>query len=145
MKVLSYKPEGYLPGIILDRNSGKFEISGKTCPEDAVEFYDPVFEWLDEYANDPIDETVFNFRLTYFNTVSSKIIMMIMFRLEELSEDGHNVKVKWFYPEDDEDIEEAGVDYEGMLEVDFEMIAYDDDEDESDDSNIADQLIDSLL
>ena len=145
MKVLSYKPEGYLPGIILDRDSGKFEISGKTCPEDAVEFYDPVFEWLDEYANDPIDETVFNFRLTYFNTVSSKIIMMIMFRLEELSEDGHNVKVKWFYPEDDEDIEEAGVDYEGMLEVDFEMIAYGDDDDESDDSNIADQLIDSLL
>lgn len=143
MKVLSYKPEGYLPGIILDRNSGKFEISGKTCPEDAIEFYDPVFEWLDEYANDPIDETVFNFRLTYFNTVSSKIIMMIMFRLEELSEDGHNVKVKWFYPEDDEDIEEAGVDYDGMLEVDFEMIAYDDDN--PDDNNIADQLIDSLL
>ncbi len=144
MKVLSYKPEGYLPGIILDRNSGKFEISGKTCPEDAVEFYDPVFNWLDEYANDPIDETVFNFRLTYFNTVSSKIIMMIMFRLEELAEDGHNVRIKWFYPEDDEDIEEAGADYKGMLNIDFEMIAYEDEE-KSDDNDIADQLIDSLL
>ena len=43
MKVLSYKPEGYLPEIILDKNTGRFEISGKTCPEDAIEFYDPVF------------------------------------------------------------------------------------------------------
>jgi hypothetical protein len=42
MKILSYQPQGYLPGIILDKESGKFEISGKTCPEDAIEFYDPV-------------------------------------------------------------------------------------------------------
>lgn len=145
MKVLSYKPEGYLPGIILDKNTGRFEISGKTCPEDAIEFYDPVFDWLDEYAKNPNDETVFNFRLTYFNTVSSKIIMMIMLRLEEISEEGHSVEIKWFYPEDDEDLEEAGEDYQGMLSLDFELIEYDDELEGSDKNDIADQLIDSLL
>ena len=145
MKILSYKAEGYLPGIILDKDSGKFEISGKSCPEDAIEFYDPVFNWLDEYEKKPLDKTVFDFRLTYFNTVSSKIIMMIMLRLEELFEDGHEVKVRWFYPEDDEDMEEAGDDYKGMLEVDFELIVCNDDKEEFNDSDIADQLIDSLL
>ena len=144
MKILIYKPEGYLPGIILDKDSGKFELFGQTCPEDAIEFYAPVFDWLDEYAKNPIDKMIFDFKLTYFNTVSSKIIMMIMLRLEELAEEGHNVKIRWFYPEDDEDIEEAGDDYKGMLEIDFEMVAYDDESEESGD-DFADQLIDSLF
>ncbi|MCF6366306.1 MAG: DUF1987 domain-containing protein [Bacteroidales bacterium] len=142
---MSYKPDGYLPGIILDRDSGKFEISGKTCPEDAIEFYDPVFNWLDEYSQNPLEETVFDFRLTYFNTVSSKILMMIMLRLEEISEKGNNVKVRWFYPEDDEDLEEAGQDFENMLDVNFELIPYEDDDNDDDNVGITDSLIDSLL
>jgi len=146
MKILSYQPEGYLPGILLDRGSGKFEISGKTCPEDAIEFYEPVFNWLDEYAQDPLEQTIFDFRLTYFNTVSSKILMMIMLRLEELSEEGNNVKVRWFYPEDDEDLEEAGQDFESMVDIDFEFVSYEDDEDdEFYESDSAGDLIDSLL
>ena len=143
MKILSYKPEGYLPGIILDRDSEKFEISGKTCPEDAVEFYEPVFDWLEEYSENPLKNTIFDFRLTYYNTVSSKILMMVMMRLEEISESGNNVKIRWFYPEDDEDMEEAGEDYEGMLELDFEMIAYKDET--SMNGDLTDSIIDSLL
>ena len=145
MKILSYQPQGYLPGIILDKDSGKFEISGKTCPEDAIEFYEPVLKWLDEYSQDPLQETIFNFRLTYFNTVSSKILMMIMIRLEELSEGGSEVKVKWFYPEDDEDLEEAGQDFEDMVDLEFEFVPYDDEIDGPESGDTAGNLIDSLL
>lgn len=143
MNILTYEEQGYLPGIILDKESGKFEISGKTCPEDAIEFYDPVFEWLDEYSDNPLAKTVFDFRLTYFNTVSSKILMMIMMRLEEIYEDGNDVTIRWFYPEDDEDLEEAGEDFESMLEVNFEMISYEEDDEYEDDET--EGLIDSLL
>ena len=143
MKILSYTPEGYLPGIILDRESGKFEISGKTCPEDAIEFYEPVFEWLEEYSKNPLEKTVFDFKLTYFNTVSSKIIMMIMMRLEELSDEGNDVSIRWFFPEDDEDLEESGEDFQSMLEIDFEFVPYDDGERE--DEELTSDLIDSLL
>jgi hypothetical protein len=143
MKLLNYEPAEYLPGIILDKQSGKFEISGKTCPEDAVAFYDPVFDWMDEYSQDPLEETIFDFRLTYFNTVSSKILMMIMMRLEEMSEEGNKVKIRWFYPEDDDDLEEAGDDFNTMLEIEFEMIPYKDNND--DDSEAFGKLIDSLL
>jgi hypothetical protein len=143
MQLLNYEPAEYLPGIILDKDSGKFEISGKTCPEDAVAFYDPVFDWLDEYSQDPLEDTVFDFRLTYFNTVSSKIIMMIMMRLEEINEEGNKVKIRWFYPEDDEDLEEAGDDFSSMLEIEFEMVPYSDNNDQ--DSAAFGKLIDSLL
>lgn len=143
MKILSYTPEGYLPGIILDKETGKFEILGKTCPEDAIEFYEPVFQWLDEYSKAPLEKTVFDFKLTYFNTVSSKVIMMIMMRLEEIQQEGNEVVIRWFYPEDDEDLEESGIDFESMLGMDFEFIPYSDDE--GDDIEINDDLIDSLF
>jgi hypothetical protein len=143
MELLKYEPAEYLPCIILDKEAGKFEISGKTCPEDAVAFYDPVFDWLDEYIQNPLEETIFDFRLTYFNTVSSKILMMIMMRLEEMNEEGNKVKIRWYYPEDDEDLEEAGDDFSTMLEIEFEMIPYSDHTDE--DTTAFGKLIDSLL
>ena len=144
MKLLNYEPKEYLPGIILDKQSGKFEIWGKTCPEDAVAFYEPVFDWLDEYVDDPLEKTVFDFRLTYFNTVSSKILMMIMMRLEEMKESGGDVKIRWFYPEEDDDLEEAGVDFSGILEIDFEMIPYCSENNENE-IDPFENLFDSLL
>lgn len=124
MEVIRYDESGYLPGIILDKENGHFEISGKACPEDPVEFYQPVFDWFDEYAESPLEETVFNFKMTYYNTATSKVLMMIMQRLEEISDDGNKVKIRWHYPEDDEDMEEAGEEYADIVEVPFEQVSY---------------------
>ena len=52
---------------------------------------------------------------------------MIMQRLEEISDDGNKVIVRWHFPEDDEDMEEAGEDYSEMVDVEFEMISYEED------------------
>jgi len=41
-------------------------------------------------------------------------------KLESLS--GTSVKVKWYYEEDDEDMLEAGEDYEAIIDLPFEMI-----------------------
>ncbi len=130
MRIIKFKAENYLPGITLDRENGKFEITGKTCPENALSFYQPILDWLDEYADNPLEETVFDFRLTYYNTVSSKIIMMILVRLEEILEEGNDVKVRWFYPEGDEDIQESGEEYAELVNIEFEMIPYDEEEDD---------------
>jgi hypothetical protein len=145
MKLLYYEPKEYLPGIILDKQTGKFEFYGKTCPEDAVAFYEPVFDWLDEYTKEPLEKTVFDFRLTYFNTVSSKILMMIMMRLEEMNEAGNDVKIRWFYPEEDDDLAEAGNDFSGLLEIDFEMIPYNEDNTYESENESVEKMFDSLL
>ncbi len=127
MKKIKYEESGYLPGIILDRDIKKMEISGRACPEDPVEFYQPVFDWLNEYMKDPDEKTVFEFKMSYYNTSSSKIIMMIMQRLEELADEGNDVLIKWYFLEDDEDMEEAGEDYSEMVDIEFEMISYKED------------------
>jgi hypothetical protein len=112
------------PKIILDATSDILEISGRSLPEDVSSFYEPVLNWLDEYAGQPNKKTVFNFKLTYFNTASSKLLLDILMRLEDLHEKGHEVLIRWHYPEDDEDMAEAGEEYADLVDVPFEKVAY---------------------
>ncbi|HUW07549.1 MAG TPA: DUF1987 domain-containing protein [Williamwhitmania sp.] len=112
------------PHVILDPDNEIFEISGRSLPEDVTAFYEPVLTWLDEYAQNPNSKTAFTFRLVYFNTASSKLLLDILMKLEQMHEDGKNVIVKWFYPEDDEDMQEAGEEYADIVDVPFEQIGY---------------------
>lgn len=112
------------PRIILDAENEVFEISGMSLPEDVNLFFEPVLAWIEDYAAKPNPETVFCFKLTYFNTASSKLILDILFKLEEMFEDGHTVKVHWYYPEDDEDMRESGEEYSELVDLPFELISY---------------------
>jgi len=112
------------PEILFDLENKVFEISGKSLPEDVNEFYGPVMDWLTEYSKNPLPETTFNFKFNYFNTASSKIILDILLILEDIHKNGNDVKVKWFYPGYDEDMQEAGEEYSEMAEVPFEHIRY---------------------
>ena len=112
------------PGIRLDAASDIFELSGRSLPEDVVKFYKPILDWLDEYAQSPNDHTVFNFKLSYFNTASSKIILDILMKLEGMHDDGKSLSIKWHYPSDDEDMEEAGKEYADIVSVPIELVEY---------------------
>ncbi len=110
------------PAITLDKAAGKFEFSGKSLPEDVSTFYAPVFAWISAYGEDANPESTFVFKMTYFNTASSKIILDVLMRLEELHEDGKNITVEWHYEEDDEDMQEAGEEYSEIVEIPFKFI-----------------------
>jgi hypothetical protein len=112
------------PKVILDKEKEILEISGRSLPEDVASFYEPVLTWLDEYAQDPNSKTIFNFKLVYFNTASSKLLLDILMKLEEIHEAGHDVLIRWHFPEDDEDMEEAGEEYADIVDVPFEQVSY---------------------
>ena len=125
MEVIKIAGTDDTPSVILDVENDIFEISGRSLPEDVTAFYEPILEWLDEYAEKgPNKKTVFNFKLVYFNTASSKLILDILLKLEEMYEDGKDVVIRWHYPEDDEDMEEAGEEYADIVEVPFEQVSY---------------------
>ena len=145
MKVLSYKSEKLLPGILLDRESGKFKIFGKSCPVDAFEFYDPIFIWLDEYLLNPLKSTVLDLKLTYFNTVSAKFLLRIMTKMEKLSGLGNDVKIRWFYNEGDDEMEEAGEEFENILKVKFELISIKDETNETENDDYFNDLMDDIM
>lgn len=124
MDIINITGTDDVPSVILDASAGKFEMSGRSLPEDVSAFYKPILDWMAEYAENANPKTVFDFKLTYFNTASSKIILDILMQLEEMSNDGKEVLIKWHYPSDDEDMEEAGEEYSEIVDVPFEKVAY---------------------
>jgi hypothetical protein len=124
MEAIKIKGTEDTPTVILDAAENYFEISGRSLPEDVTSFYGPIIAWLSEYNKNPNPKTVFNFKLEYFNTASSKLILDVLMKLEELATAGHDVLVKWHYPEDDEDMQEAGNEYADIVEVPFELVSY---------------------
>lgn len=126
MNIIKYEPQGLKPGITLDTTMNSFELYGKSCPENVVEFYQPILDWLEEYKTNALDKTVFEFRLQYYNTASSKVLFVIMQKLESIFESGKEVLIKWYYPEDDEALEEAGEEYDDLIDVPFELIPIED-------------------
>jgi hypothetical protein len=110
------------PSVKFDYGEGIFEIKGRSIPENSVEFYKPLVDWLDIYKETPLTKTVVNIRLEYFNTSSSKCILDIFKKLETIHKAKNDVEVNWYYEEDDEDMLEAGEDYESIIRVPFKMI-----------------------
>jgi len=103
------------PEINFDGNTLQFTISGRSLPEDVTSFYQPVTSWLD----------VFHFKLEYFNTASSKVILDILMKIEEIVNDKQsNLSVKWHHQESDEDMLEAGEEYKELVSVPFEIVSY---------------------
>jgi hypothetical protein len=124
MTTLRIEPEDDTPMITLSKEKGIFEISGKSMPEDVVFFYQPVLEWMDAYKADPLEKTVFDFKLIYFNTASSKLILDLLMYLEEIQEKGNEVLVRWHSLKSDEDMHEAGEEYADMTDLKFEYLTF---------------------
>jgi SiaC family regulatory phosphoprotein len=124
METLRIEQTDDSPQVILDQEDSQFEISGKSLPEDVVEFYQPVLNWINEYRKNPLASTEFNMKLTYFNTASSKLIMDIFLILEEMVEEGHKVLIRWHSLRSDEDMQEAGKEFDEMIDIPFEHAIY---------------------
>jgi len=124
MKVLKIEPGEGEPKVILDKENGIFEFSGKSFPEDVREFYNPILEWFEEYSKSTNPSTVVDFKLSYFNTASSKMLLDIFYKLEAIAQEDKEVKIRWYHLEDDDDMFEAGEEYSEMIDVPFEFISY---------------------
>lgn len=123
MEVMKIAGTDDTPSVMLDAANDIFEISGRSLPEDVAAFYNPIIEWMDQYNQNPNAKTIFSFKLIYFNTASSKMLLDILMKLEDLQKLGKDALVKWHYAEDDEDMKEAGEEYADIVDVPFEQIS----------------------
>lgn len=110
------------PTVKFDSLSGVLVIRGRSIPENSIDFYKPLIDWLDAYPADNGEGLTLNMELEYFNTSSSKCILDVFKKLENISKQGKTVSVKWHYEEDDEDMLEAGEDYDAIIDIAFEMV-----------------------
>lgn len=124
MNSLYFAKTSKTPEITFDPKNEVFEIVGRSIPENSVEFYRPVMEWLDAYQKEPDGYLYLIVKLEYFNTSSSKCLIDIFRKLEKMHNNGQQVLIKWYFEEEDEDMKESGEDFKDILKVPVEMIAY---------------------
>jgi len=110
------------PSVEFDQEKGELTVRGRSIPENSIDFYKPLIDWIDQYALQPANQTVVHMRLEYFNTSSSKCIFDVFKKLESIKKSGKDISVKWHYEEDDEDMLEAGEDYDAIIDLDFTMV-----------------------
>ena len=112
------------PEVILNKHDGEIKFSGRSMPEDAKGFYIPLKEWISEYAQNPAPGTRVVFAYEYFNTASSKMVMELIEEVKKIGEKDQQLIVEWHYLEDDDDMLEAGEDYEEMTGIEFHYLSY---------------------
>ncbi len=108
------------PEVNFDNKTGVLVIKGNSIPENSYELYQPLVDWVSKYIELPKPYTDVTIFLEYFNTTSSKYLYELLKKFELIEA---NVKVRWYYISDDEDMLMAGEEYQSMLNVDFELIS----------------------
>jgi len=116
------------PGVILDPENSKFEISGESRPPDVGNFYGEILRWMDDYSQHLVrsyeskDPVVFNFDLEYFNSSSAKYILDFCKQIAAIPSKGKNTAIRWHYEADDMDMLEVGKELSRMAKFPFEFI-----------------------
>jgi len=109
------------PSVNFDFSTGVLTMEDESLPEDAKVFYDPIIEKLKEYLATKPKKVVFEMKMVYFNTSSSKKLLDIFDLFLDYPE--IDTTIKWFCP--DEDMRDAGNEFFFILDkkIPFEFIS----------------------
>lgn len=112
------------PAIDFDAQNKIMAIRGESYPENAFKFYEPVLGWLNDFLSQvETDGTIqMNLNLPYFNTSSSKCLMMILEKLEEAHNLGKQIVVNWYYDRDNESELECAEEFKEFVDLTFNII-----------------------
>lgn len=119
METLKIEASIDTPAILLDFEKGYFELSGKSYPEDTLEFYAPILEKINEYAINPKESSHLVFKLVYFNSSSYKPILDLIRKMEEIKNMNKQVTIEWQYKTGDTDMKEVGEEFSEVVTVPF--------------------------
>jgi hypothetical protein len=122
MDIIEISPTEITPKVLLDRDNGVFLIQGKSLPEDVKSFYNPIIDWFDKYQNVPNDSTNIVLDFDYFNTASSKMILILLSKLRDIHKLGKTVEVTWMFPMYDAELAEAGEEFSDLLNIPFNFV-----------------------
>lgn len=113
MNSLKIESTAITPEINFDIDNNTLSLLKVSKPENAIEFYKPLFDFIDRFETDvvkpkQIDRITVEFKFDYFNTSSAKIIHQLLTKFKKISRMGIKIDVNWYYPDDDEDMLEDG-------------------------------------
>jgi hypothetical protein len=124
MEKLFFECQKESPCVHYDKEQNIFEISGKSFAKYSRHIYKDVLDWLNEYIKKPNKETIVSFKFEFYDTSSAKMILEILKKLDWLYSQKHKVEIHWYFPEDDDDIEEAGEIYSNLINAPVKVIPF---------------------
>lgn len=107
---------------VLFKPDGHLKMRGRSIHEDAVKFFAPLLNWVEDYVESPPDFTTVDIQLEYFNSASAKFILNILQDLVKVIVAGRKLVINWYYEEGDDDILERGEYFASILNLDFNFI-----------------------
>ena len=130
MKFLRIESSKFTPGIVLDPNHSMMEFFGFSLPENAIEFYEPVINWLNdlvaEVEKDSHSHSEMNviFKLVYFNSSSLRQLLEIFHLLAVVYQHGVAVNITWQYDSEDPQMADSGKELGDLTKVPVTVVAY---------------------
>ncbi len=113
------------PEVLLDKSGGLIKLTGRSLPEDAKNFYKPIMDWIVNYASSTKINTRVIFQYEYINSSSSKMILELLDLIKQVFEKKESLLyVEWRYLDEDDDMLEAGEDFEERAGINFNFVRY---------------------
>ncbi|KOA19751.1 hypothetical protein CLHOM_18400 [Clostridium homopropionicum DSM 5847] len=112
------------PEIDFDPSNNILKISGQSYPENAFKFYEPIFQWVDDYIKEIQGELLIEieFKMPYINSSSSKCIIMLLDKFQEAFDSGKDIIINWYYDEENESTIECAEEFKEDLTLPFNLL-----------------------
>ncbi len=104
MENLIISPTKTTFGVNFNVEKGALDISGTSYPDNAIEFFKPILDWVKEFTETKNDPLLIQFKVNYYNTSSSKYLFKMLEMIENYYKKGNEVDLIWHYYEGEEDM-----------------------------------------
>ncbi len=91
---------------------GCLKLTGISIPENVINFYTPVINWIKDLENNTPSEISLIFEIEYINTSSTRAFIDLIKKVVSLDKNDCQIRIVWRYREEDHDNLELGKDLE---------------------------------
>jgi len=113
-----------MPSVDFVAATGECSICGESFLEEPGKFYAPLIDWIRNYAETK-KKLTFTFKLSYFNTSTSKWVLAIIAEIKKMKSNGIETVVNWYYHVDDVDMRDDVSDYVCDTGMDINLVPFD--------------------
>ena len=119
MKNLRLEASQNTPYVEVDPEEGVVVIKGNSYPENAIEFYRPILDMVEEIYLSSSEPITVNLEFSYFNTLSSKCFIDFFRMLKRSENSSRKAIINWSYEKNGDEMREIGEDYADLLDMQF--------------------------
>lgn len=119
----------FTPKAEFSNQTGLFDLSGISRPENVSAFYSRLIDWLKEFEQEcahtgkwPDNGITVNIKLTYCNSASTKYIFQMLEIVISWGKYGIMPAINWYYDEGDDKMKDDGQDLSDALEFEFNYV-----------------------